>query len=202
MFNLKKLVFFEQIIVGQGSKLRRLVRTTLMTQIMAASTPTRPRLLFPKKHTAAKRFVNTTHSFFKIYVFPWPQAEPAACHLTEWSAWSKIRGFCGLEKLKRNRACVGEGKGKCGDLDCGNAVYEETKVRTSIIDMMMDTLWVEFNFEFAPHDFEQTSAQNFSIFFGRYMIGQPRKMFFLCVPACPSLLLPQKSAFGKIYIWC
>ena len=70
MFNLKKLVFFEQIIVGQGSKLRRLVRTTLMTQIMAASTPTRPRLLFPKKHMAAKRFVNTTHSFFKIYVFP------------------------------------------------------------------------------------------------------------------------------------
>ena len=35
---------------------------------------------------------------------------------------------------------MGEREGVCSDLDCGNALYEETKVRTSIIDiMMMDT---------------------------------------------------------------
>ena len=60
----KICIFFEKIIGGQGSKLRKLVRTTLTTQIIAASTPTRPRLSFPK-HTAAKRFI-LKYDCFKI----------------------------------------------------------------------------------------------------------------------------------------
>ena len=62
----------------------------------------------------------------------------------------------------------------------------------------MSTLWVEFNFEFAPSDFGHAKAQNFSLCLGRYMIGQLRKVNFFIVPARPGLLEHQKLVFGRI----
>ena len=48
--------------------------------------------------------------------------------LTPWSAWSRPAAVCGLASSLRNRACVGEGEVVCADLDCGPALYEETRV--------------------------------------------------------------------------
>ena len=64
-----------------------------------------------------------------------------------------------------------------------------------------EALWVELNFEFAPLDLTKCSRVDFSIFFERYMIVNPRKCKKFIVPARPGLLDLQEWTCQTIKIF-